>query len=104
MAGFPLPSTPFPVDRGHLLARASGGDEGIGINLVPQERRLNRGQGESGRRWRALERLAASDPGAWMFVGLAYVDAGDMPASFHVALVLTDGSARSDRLDNRPAG
>jgi hypothetical protein len=42
----------FPVDRGHLISHAAGGE--LDINLFPQRRELNRGWSEEGKligRW-----------------------------------------------------
>lgn len=55
MRGLPLPPAPMPIDRGRVIASTSGGAEGIGLNLIPQNRALNRGIGREGRRWRAGE-------------------------------------------------
>jgi hypothetical protein len=64
MAGFPLPPSDVELDRGHLVARQAGGDEAVGINLIPQDRRLNRGRGADGRRWpEASRRRRARDRG-----------------------------------------
>jgi hypothetical protein len=80
---FPLPGrSGRPLDRGHLIALASGGGENV--NLVPQATRLNRGWSEQGRRWRALERLAASRPDVTIFVSLRYDDLSDVPSGFEV--------------------
>jgi len=64
---FPLSHRPGRrVDRGHLVALASGGGENV--NLVPQATRLNRGWSGAGRRWRALERICAGTEGVFLFV------------------------------------
>lgn len=89
MRGFPVPSAPMPIDRGHVIARTSGGAEGLGVNLIPQNRALNRGIGREGRRWRAMERLTASNPGALVWRRLVYGSADDIPGTIE-ALVATD--------------
>jgi hypothetical protein len=57
--GFPLAADPgsLPVDRGHLIPNLSGGE--FGPNIFRQDRSLNRGWSQEGRRFRALEREAA---------------------------------------------
>jgi hypothetical protein len=57
--GFPLAADPGspPVDRGHLIPNLSGGE--FGPNIIRQDRSLNRGWSQEGRRFRALERQAA---------------------------------------------
>ena len=89
MRGFPVPSAPMPIDRGHVIARTSGGAEGLGVNLIPQNRALNRGIGREGRRWRAMERLTARNPGALAWRRLVYGSADDIPGTIE-ALVATD--------------
>lgn len=77
---FPLPVRNRSLDRGHLIALASGGGENV--NLVPQASRLNRGWSDQGRRWRSLERYCASTAGAFIFVTVLYDDLSDIPSSF----------------------
>lgn len=104
LRGFPLPTTSFAADRGHLIARAAGGDEGIGINLVPQTADLNRGYSLEGRRWRVLERLVADDPEASVFVRALYEGPSDVPACFDYLVIEGDGVVHLERFTNRPAG
>jgi hypothetical protein len=58
----------FPVDRGHFISHAAGGD--LDINLFPQRRELNRGWSEEGKLYRKMERLTAH-PGTFHFTGPA---------------------------------
>jgi hypothetical protein len=103
MRGFPLPpAPPGALDRGHLIPRAAGGDEGIGINLVPQAAALNRGRTPEGRRWRRLERMITDDPDSAVFVRALYDDASDVPGRFEYLVVTHDGLVQLDRFANRP--
>lgn len=102
MAGFPLPRSDVDLDRGHLIALAAGGDEAVGINLIPQERRLNRGRGPDGRRWRQLERLVAREPGTGVFVRAVYDDPSDIPVRLDYVAVTPNGLVRVKRFCNRP--
>lgn len=64
--GFPMtPGTGAPVDRGHVIPHLSGGE--FGPNIFRQDRALNRGWSEEGKRYRTLEREAASAPGTFYF-------------------------------------
>lgn len=99
MRGFPLASGPY--DRGHLLARESGGAEGIGMNLVPQDSRLNRGQSRDGRRWRSLEREAAASPGTLVIDRAIYDDETDVPAWLEIVHIRSDQTYVVDRFPNR---
>jgi hypothetical protein len=101
MRRFPLPALAQNADRGHIIALSSGGAEGLGLNLVPQDRATNRGIGASGKRWRALERMAADHPGALIWRRLLY-DAADYVPSQIESLVMTDRDAPIlDRFINR---
>ena len=100
LRGFPLPATrEQALDRGHLIALASGGGESV--NLVPQASGLNRGYTEQGKRWRALERYCAATPGVFIYVVLGYEDVSDIPAHFDFHIVDLEGGARSKRFTNR---
>jgi hypothetical protein len=99
---FPLPMrSTRSFDRGHLVALASGGGENV--NLVPQATKLNRGWSEQGRRWRALERLAASRPGVSMFIEIRYDNLSDVPCAFAVSVRLPDGDELVDEFVNDDA-
>ena len=78
LRGFPLPPSAIGTDRGHLIARSAGSRDDLGINLIPQDSRINRGQGPLGRRWRRLERLASSRPGTPVLVRAVYDDDSDV--------------------------
>jgi hypothetical protein len=101
LAGFPLPPSQVSTDRGHLIARSAGGGDSIGINLIPQDRALNRGHSTQGRKWRALERLAATSPGTPVFVRAVYGPPTDTPSKLEYLLVTGDGPAFS-RFANLP--
>jgi hypothetical protein len=97
---FPLPDrSARRLDRGHLIALASGGGENV--NLVPQATRLNRGWSEQGRRWRQLERLAASQAGVSMFIEVRYDDLSDVPSAFVVRAQAPGGDELTEEFDNR---
>ncbi len=102
LAGFPLPRSDVELDRGHLVALAAGGDEAVGINLIPQERRLNRGRSPDGRRWRQLERLVAGEPGTGIFVRALYDGPSDIAVRLDYLAVTPSGLVRVERFCNRP--
>lgn len=76
--GFPLPpdTDGTPVDRGHVIPHMSGGE--FGPNIFRQHRALNRGWSEEGKRFRALEREAAT-PGVFYYAHLLYEDGTAYP-------------------------
>jgi hypothetical protein len=87
------------VDRGHLIPHLSGGE--FGPNIFRQDRALNRGWSEQGKRYRALEREAAATPGTLYFGHLIYDDDTAYPSEIETGL-LRRAALHVDRFDNRP--
>jgi hypothetical protein len=99
--GFPMaPDDESPVDRGHLIPHLSGGE--FGPNIFRQDRRLNRGWSEQGKRYRALERAAAGTPGALYFGHLLYADDTAYPSQIEIAVQLPGAALQVEHFDNRP--
>lgn len=98
--GFPLPprADGSAVDRGHVIPHLSGGE--FGPNIFRQDRALNRGWSEAGKRFRALEREAAK-PGCFYFAHLIYTDETADPAQIETG-VLRGTALHVDCFDNRP--
>lgn len=97
---FPLPDRPDQqLDRGHLIALATGGGENV--NLVPQASRLNRGRSDEGKRWRALERICAANPGCFLFVSVDYDDLTDVPSAFEFTVAVAGRPELIERFTNR---
>src|SRR6266568_5463438 len=88
--GFPLPPDPDGtlVDRGHLIPHLSGGE--FGPNIFRQRRDLNRGWSHQGKRFRALEREAATTPGTFYFGHLLYEDTTAYPTEIETGLLRRD--------------
>ena len=78
----------FPVDRGHLISHAAGGD--LDINLFPQRRELNRGWSEEGKLYRKMERLAAHHPGTFHFHRARYDDDTWIPSTLQYGVLRED--------------
>jgi hypothetical protein len=98
--GFPMtPDLESPVDRGHLIPHQSGGE--FGPNIFRQDRRLNQGTSDQGKRYRALEREAAATPGMFFFGHLLYGDDTAYPIGIELALLRGQG-LNVERFDNRP--
>jgi hypothetical protein len=87
MRGYPRPSR-ISDDRGHLVAHSTGG--GYDINLVAMNAALNRGWSPEGRRFRAMERQAATAPGSFYFIRTLYRDDSDRPDRFEVGVQIGD--------------
>jgi hypothetical protein len=69
--------TKYQYDIGHFLPHSAGGP--IDINFFIQERRLNRGWSEQGKRYRWLENMVFSHPGTFFFVRPVYGDLSPVP-------------------------
>jgi hypothetical protein len=98
--GYPLQAWPDDQlhDRGHLIPHLSGGE--FGPNIFRQDRALNRGWSEQGKRYRALEREAAL-PGSFYFGHLLYSDDSDFPSEIETGLLRGD-QLNVERFNNRP--
>jgi hypothetical protein len=98
--GYPPPygRADRPLDKGHMVPHQLGGE--FGQNIFPQDRELNRGWSEQGRRYRALERAAAATPGTFFFCRLGYLDETDFPAWVELGVLRADG-LRVERFRNR---
>jgi len=97
--GFPLAADPDSpsVDRGHLIPNLSGGE--FGPNIFRQDRSLNRGWSQEGRRFRALEREAAI-PGTFYFGHLLYEDDTAYPMEIEIGILRGD-TLHVERFQNR---
>lgn len=97
--GFPLPPGPDStlVDRGHLIPHLSSGE--FGPNIFRQHRALNRGWSTQGKRFRALEREAAT-PGTFYFGHLLYEDNTAYPTEIETGLIRGD-ELHVERFRNR---
>jgi hypothetical protein len=60
----------------------------FGPNIFRQDRRLNQGLSEQGKRYRALERAAAGAPAALFFGNLLYADPTAYPRYIEIAILL----------------
>jgi hypothetical protein len=99
--GYPMEAATdnYPVDRGHLMPHLSGGE--FGPNIFRQDRALNRGWSDEGKRYRALEREAAAVPGYFYFGHLIYCDDSAYPATIETG-VLRGASLHVESFDNQP--
>ena len=88
------------LDRGHLIPHMSGGE--FGPNIFRQDRRLNQGLSEQGKRYRALERAAAGAPAALFFGHLLYADHTAYPRYIEIAVLLPGEALQVEQFDNRP--
>ena len=98
--GYPSPNgrAKAPLDKGHLIPHQVGGD--LGQNIFPQDRDLNRGWSEEGKRYRALEREIGRSSGTFFFCRLVYVDETDFPGWVELG-VLRGAVLHVERFRNR---
>jgi hypothetical protein len=75
-------------DIGHFLPHSAGGPKDI--NLFVQERSLNRGWSEQGKRYRWLENMVFSHPGTFFFVRPVYGDLSPIPRYLEWGALLDD--------------
>jgi hypothetical protein len=90
--GYPLPELHANrrVDRGHFIPYTSGGL--YGPNLFVQDRALNRGWSEQGKKYRALERRAIAEaPNSLMFILSHYIDETDVPGFLNLGVISAAG-------------
>jgi len=79
----------FHADKGHFLGHVSGGR--MDINLFPQQRELNRGWSEEGKRFRTMERYVAKEIGSFFYHRPIYENESWMPDYLEYG-VLKEGS------------
>lgn len=97
-AGFPMPARfTRDTDRGHMFPHTAGGL--FGPNIFRQDRALNQGKSEEGRRYRAMETLAVTRS-LFFFCVLIFCDDSDVPALVELGLV-EDKQLRVEVFRNR---
>ena len=89
----------FAADKGHFLGHASGGQ--LDINLFAQRRELNRGWSPEGKRFRAMERFVASNPGCFFYHRPVYDDLTAIPARLAFGVLRPEGEWWEDLFQNR---
>lgn len=89
----------FLADKGHFVGHASGGC--LDINLFPQRRELNRGWSEAGKRYRAMERYIAAQPGCFFYHLPIYDDKTWIPAELEFAVLLPNSTWWNEKFANK---
>jgi len=98
MQGFPKSPIGSPtMDKGHLLARSSGG--GVDINLFPQRTELNRGWSERGKVFRQMEKYCAAHVGTFSFRPI-YLDRSRVPAEIEYGVLTEELKLWVERFEN----
>lgn len=101
-AGFPMSEalTAAGYDKGHLIARATGG--GYDANIFAQAWQVNQGRSADGRRFRRLETLAAGNPDALFLARLIYADETAVPSAVHLLVALLGRPVQQGLFTNTP--
>ncbi|HEX3025516.1 MAG TPA: hypothetical protein VHP12_09910 [Chitinophagaceae bacterium] len=86
-------------DKGHFIAHYSGGP--IDINLFPQKREVNRGWSIEGKKYRAMEKYAAANPGTFIFSRPIYKDFSCCPYEIEFGYCDADFSFVVDVFPNK---
>jgi hypothetical protein len=86
------------ADKGHLMAHSMGGS--LDINVFPQRPEVNRGRSAEGKRYRAMERYAATHPGTCVFSRLIYGDDSWVPRALEYGILLPDPRLWVERFPN----
>jgi len=97
-----FPANAERADRGHFLAHSAGG--GLEINLFHQAASLNRGWSEGGKRYRAMERYCARNPGTYFFSRPIYHDPTARPALIEFGILKPDQTMWVEVFANSGAG
>lgn len=95
-------STKYQYDVGHFLPHSAGGPPDI--NFFIQERGLNRGWSEQGKRYRWLENMVFSHPGTFYFVRPVYGDLSPVPINLEWGALLDETLLRelADDIERMP--
>ena len=72
-------------DRGHFISHKQGG--GLDVNLFPQRADINQGRSALGRKYRAMERRCARQPGVFCFSRPIYGDRTWVPSELEYGVV-----------------
>lgn len=89
------PPTAEGDHKGHVFAHSMGGE--MDMNIVPQSAVLN-----LGREWRAIETLAAENPGTAVALHLVYGDDSDRPVAFEYGFDHPETGLQLQHFDNPP--
>ena len=89
---------PDGYDKGHYIAHSMGG--GMDVNLFPQNKRLNRGWSEAGKRYCSMEKYCAKHTGTGFFIRPLYSDTTWKPAMLEVGVLKKSGDLWIDQFDN----
>ena len=94
----PIGKATGATDKGHLMAHSMGGS--LDINVFPQRPGVNRGRTEEGKRYRAMERYAARNPGSFVFSRLIYGDDTWVPQALEYGILLPEPRLWVERFPN----
>jgi hypothetical protein len=89
-------------DKGHFIAHSIGGSVmGSELNVFVQRRAMNRGWSAEGKRFRAMEKHCASNPGTFCFARPIYADGTAQPAFLEFGVLRRPRELWVETFDNR---
>jgi hypothetical protein len=86
-------------DKGHFIAHHSGGP--IDVNLFPHKGDVNRGWSAEGKRYRAMEKFVAANPGTFVFSRPIYKDFSCCPHEIEFGFCDRDLNFTVEKFPNR---
>lgn len=86
-------------DKGHYIAHSMGAP--VDMNIFPQRRDINRGWSAEGKRYRAMERYVAANPGTFVFSRPIYNDLLTCPNEIEYGYFDMEGTLHLETFPNR---
>jgi hypothetical protein len=89
-------------DKGHFIAHSIGGAViGSELNVFVQQRAMNRGWSQEGKRFRAMETYCASNAGTFCFARPIYADGSAQPTLLELGVLRRPRDLWVETFDNR---
>ena len=89
-------------DKGHFIAHSIGGAvDRAEVNVFIQRRDMNRGWSGEGKRFRAMEKYCALNPGTFCFNRPLYIDGSAKPAFIEFGVLTINKELWVECFDNR---
>jgi hypothetical protein len=89
-------------DKGHFIANSIGGEiDGCEMNVFIQNRRLNRGWSDEGKKFREMEKYCFKNPGTFCFHRPIYIGPTLKPFFLEYGILMPDNKLWIAYFDNR---
>jgi len=87
-------------DKGHFIAHCMGG--GLEVNVLSQDRKLNRGWSPQGKTYRQMEKYCQEHPGTFCFSRPIYSDGSSVPRWLEFGVLKENETLWVEVFDNLP--